>query len=438
MIRPASRAVSLLALGCLAVSGCGIATPTSPGPEAVASASPAAAPGEGTALGVATDQPCTRLPASVLQLPRVPLHHEDLERMVPERGEITGLETFAEDYLTWGYLDNAEITWTVPAPPTTCEDSARFGRLEGYITAWAPRNDPARNVLFAAHLFDTEEGATAWATSFHEGLAAAAGAPGADFTYRLLEPWGSGLGIELTEHSGGDGTRTWAVLQSGPVIGWVIDRHPVGGEGSIDVLDAAGRMAARIDAVRTEAAGRERLGLDVAQLLAAPLPLAEYGETGTGMAWDGFFGGCQDTVERGLIAGDDAAAAARRLGRVTGCVAMYAPEDPGGDVVRVFSSATVYRNADGARASIDEMVTEYEGRGGRQFPVDGVGDRAAGLVTPIAEGEGTPYTDTRAAFSIGELAGSVVIGRAEAAPEDEVRALAARLEERLGALLGAE
>jgi hypothetical protein len=361
--------------------------------------------------------------------------------MVPAREEVKGLETFDENLFTWGYVDNAEVGSIAPNPPTTCDDAARFGRLEGYVNTWSPPDNETRAVMFAVHLFATEDGAASWAAAFHDGLADAAGAPGSGFTFRQLEPWSSGLGIDLAEHSGTDGTRTWAVLRSGPVIAWVIDLHPTGDEASIDVVEAAGRMGARIDGVRTEAAGRARAGLDVAQLLAAPLPLAEYGADGAGLSWDWFFGGCQDTVERGLIGGEEAAALARRLGRVTGCVAMYAPGDPanpGGGVVRAFSSVTVYGNAEGARQSLDELVKDYEGRGGRQFTVDGLGDRAVGLVTPFSEGEGPAFTDTRIAFTMDEVAAAVVIQRREAVPEDEIRTLAARLEERLQVLRNTE
>jgi hypothetical protein len=211
----------------------------------------------------------------------------------------------------------------------------------------------------------------------------------------------------------------------------VVDLHPED-TATIDVPLAAGRMAGRVETVIGETAARDRSGVDVAQLLSAPLPLAEYGTRGNGLAWDSFFGGCQDAIERGLIAGPQAEEDARRLGRITGCTAMYGD---GAQVVRVFSSVNVYRDARGASESLAASLADLVARGGVRFTVAGVGDEAIGLITP--PGGDAAHTDTRVVMRLGELAASVVFQERDGDAAEDILALARRLEDRIRALQAA-
>lgn len=367
-------------------------------------------------------------------LPSVTLHHEDLERMVPARAEVKGLERFTDDYSTWGYIDNPEVSWTAPNPPTTCADIERFGRLEGYASTYSIQDGQPRSVLFAVHLFRDADGAKGWAQSFLDALAAGARAPGSGYTFELVQPWSRKLGIAIAEHTGPDGIRTWAMFQQGPVIGWIIDLHPKGTSDAINVAGEAARMAVRVDQVRDEAAARAAEGLDVAHLLAAPLPLAAYGERGTGLTWDPWWGACQDNVERGLIAGDAAAAQAKALGRVTGCTGMYSSEAGAGTVVRVFSAVTRYRDAAGASSAVDALIADYKGKGGHTFTVPTYGDRAVGMVTTFSEDRA--FTDSRVMFQTGPFTATVAIAQTPGPAEADAIALAAQLEDRLAGLLG--
>jgi hypothetical protein len=376
----------------------------------------------------------------------VPLHHEDLEAMVLPKPEIDGTEALQDDAFTWGYIDNPEVSSTVPNPPTTCDDIARLGRLDGYANTWSSYSasgDLDRSVLQAVHLFWDGQGAQDWMDAFYDGLAAGAAgpsavSPGTGYTFSSLPPSKAARGVTIVEQAGANGTRTWAMFRRGPIVGWVVDLHPTGEATTVDIAATAARMADRVETVQAEAAKRPRHGLDVAQLLSAPLPLSEYGERGAGLGWDAFWGGCQDTVERGLIAGDEAAELARRLGRVTGCWAMYGATGSSGPIVRLFSNATVFRDAKGASDSLDALVADYTGRGGREFAVEGLGDEAVGLVTPFTEGDGgTSFTDTRVAMRLGEITAVVAVAqRDDADITNDVTALAHRLEARLIALLG--
>lgn len=381
------------------------------------------------AEALANDAPCTRTVSLDVRLAPVSFHHEDLERMVLDRGEIAGLEGLEQDLFRQGYHDNAELTSVEVNPPSTCDDLKRFGRIEGYGSGYTDM--AGHSVLFAVHLFWDDAGAQGWMDAFIAGLQASVGMPDGPRSVQILPPSPTAPDTTLIEHVGPDGTRTWALFRRGPIVGWVVDLHPED-TATIDVPLAAGRMAERVQAVIAETAARDRSGLDVAQLLSAPLPLAEYGARGNELVWDSFFGGCQDAVERGLIAGPQAEADARRLGRITGCTAMY---EGGADVVRVFSSVNVYRDARGASESLAASLAELIARGGVRFTVDEVGDEAIGLVTP--PGGDVTHTDTRVVMRLGELAAWVVVQEREGDATGDVLALARRLEDRIRALLAA-
>jgi hypothetical protein len=383
------------------------------------------------AEALANDEPCTRTVPMDARLAPVPFHHEDLERMVLDRGEIAGLEGLELDLFRQGYHDNAELTFLEVNPPSTCDDLIRFGRIEGYGSGYT--DFAGHGVLFAVHLFWDDAGAQGWMDAFIAGLEASVGTPAGPQSFRILPRSSTAPDTTLVEHVGGDGTRTWALFRRGPIVGWVVDLHPED-TATIDVPLAAGRMAGRVETVIAEAAARDRSGLDVAQLLSAPLPLAEYGPRGNGLAWDSFFGGCQDAIERGQIAGPQAEADARRLGRITGCTAMYAGAHAA-PVVRVFSSVNVYRDAAGASESLTASLAELVTRGGVRFTVAGVGDEAIGLVTP--PGEDAAHTDTRVVMRLGELTASVVFQEKDGDATGDILALARRLEDRIRALQAA-
>jgi hypothetical protein len=344
------------------------------------------------------------VPPNSLDLAPVPLHHEDLERMVLSRADVGGLRGFEADPFRQGYHDNAELTSLEVAPPATCQDIERFGRIEGYGNAHVAADGSGRSLLFAVHLFWTPEGAVSWSDAFVRGLAAGAGGGGS--TFREL-PGGAGVAESvLIEHDGPVGTRTWASFVRGSIVAWIVDLHP-GPTTTIDVPAAAAQMADRIDTVIEVAGDRPRHALDVAQLLSAPLPKIAYGDVAAAFDWDFFFGGCQDTAERGFIAGEQAAADAKRFGRLTGCTAMYAPaEATDADVVRVFSSIHVYREARGASAALAAAVSELEARGGLRSPVVGLADEAVVVATPAG---GEAPADTRVLFRLDDLVAIVAI-----------------------------
>jgi hypothetical protein len=415
------------------------AGPASPGPTA----SPVAGPN--SVSGVATDQPCTRpLTVGSLLEPIVPIavHHEDLERMVLSEADVAGLDGLDQDVVLQGYHDNAELPSVEVSPDTTCADIERLGRIEGYGNAYtSPAGD--RSVLFSVHLFWTPEEAHTWVDSFVAGLKKAADGSGGTITFREIPDGLSIPDAKLYEYRGPDGTRTWAIFERTPastgsfssVVGWVVDLHP-DGEGTIDVPAAAAAMAARVEAVGGEVAARPRRGLDAMQLVAAPLPMVEYGDLAAGFEWNSFLGGCQDTAERGFVVGPKAVADAQRFGRLTGCTAMYTPPSPGGDVVRVFSFVHVYRDATGASGALAENVADQQSAGGVGFVVPLIGEESLGIASP---GAGlTIPADTRVVFRVGELLAVVAIqGPAATGREAYVIDLAQRLEERIRALISA-
>jgi hypothetical protein len=380
---------------------------------------------------LANDEPCTRTmsPASLALTPN-PFHHEDLERMVLSSSDVGGLDGFEPDIVRQGYHDNAELMSIEVNPSTTCQDIQQLGRIEGYGNAYTSYAD-GRAVLFAVHLFWTPEEAAAWIEAFNGGLASEAAASSGAFSFEVV-PSGPDLpDAMLVQHSGADGIRTWAILQRGPIVGWIVDLHR--DQATIDVPAAVAMMAERIETVAGQVAGRARGGLDVAQLLSAPLPKTDYGTLATDFIWDPFFGGCQDTAERGFIAGGKAAADAARFDRLTGCTAMYAPLDAGtADVVRVFSSIHVHGDSTGASEALAANVEDQEARGGVRFTVDALGEEAIGISTPAS---GEFPADTRVVMRIGNLMTIVAIqGDAAVGQEDYVQDLATRLEERVNSL----
>ncbi len=357
--------------------------------------------------------------------------------MVLDAAEIDGLDGLEADIYRQGYHDNAELTSLEVTPPSTCADLKRFGRIEGYGTGYTNYANPPYFVLSAVHLFWDDAGAQGWMDAFIAGFRASVGTPAGPWSFRNLPSSFTAQDSTLVEHVGGDGTRTWAIFRRGPIVGWVIDLHPADTT-TIDVALVAARMAERIESVIAQVAERDRSGLDAAQLLSAPLPLAEYGARGNGLAWNYFFGGCQDAIERGLISGPRAEADARRLGRLTGCTAMYEPaEEPAGaGVVRVFSGVGVYRDSEGASESLVASLADLEAWGGQRFAVAGVGDEAIGLVTPPS-GDLT-YTATRIVMRLGELVASVGIDERDGADATgDIVALARRLEDRITSLQAA-
>jgi hypothetical protein len=221
------------------------------------------------------------------------------------------------------------------------------------------------------------------------------------------------------------------MFQRGPVVGWVVDLHP-GADATIDVRAAADLMAARVESVIEKAESRPRAGFDAAQLLSVPLPREAYGARGDGLVWDWWFAGCTDAVEVAAISGEEVGAEARRLGRITGCTAMY---DRDGDLPRLFSGVAVYGNAGDASEALAGGLTELEARGGHRFEVPNLGDEAVGLATPPS-GE-ISFTDTRVVMRFGAFDARIVIqeqGGVDATAD--VVDLARQLETRITAVLG--
>lgn len=400
--------------------------------------SPTPIPVDPAAPAMANDEPCSRtLPDGSLAVAATSFHLDDLEHMVLNRDDVGGLDGFEVDIGGQGYHDNVELGTIQVHPPTTCDDSRRFGRIDGYGNVYTDVTS-GRQVMFAVHLFWREADAAAWNAAFVDGMAAGAATEGYTWATSPLDGVDGGV---LAEHRGPDGTRTWAIFRRGSIVGWVVDLHRLPAT-DVDVVAAAGRMADRIDAVAAEAARRGAGGLDAAGLLSAPLPLAAYGGLGEGLAWDWFFGGCQDNLERGYVAGDKAAADAITFGRLTGCFAMYAPppDAPVGDVVRVYSVVTVYGDAAGAAAALEANLTELAARGGTRFDVGSIGDEAIGITTPPggAYGDASAPADTRVSMRVGTVVLTVCVqGPAGVGRESFIVDLATQLEARVTALLAA-
>lgn len=440
----AAAAVIVVVIGGLVLIGPSVGpqpSPTvspSPSPAATGSPGPTFDPSfDPSAPGVANDAPCSRtLPAGSLAPAPMPFHHEDLERMVLTREDVGGLAGFEPDVSAQGFHDNVEVTSLGPNPSTTCDDIRRLGRLEGYGNVFTNFND-GRQVQFDVHVFWKDEDAASWIETFTAGLAAEVAATGGEVRFEQAP-----LDVELADatlwiHTGGDGIRTWVFLQRGPIVGWIVDLHPDEAT-TIDVPAAAVLMADRIESVEAELAALAPRPLNVAQLLSAPLPKAAYGDIAAQLQWDWFLGGCQDTAERGFIAGDEAREDAIRFGRISGCTAMYSLPGTSGDVVRVFSSVNVHADADNASGALEANVASMEAVGGVRFAAAGVGDEAIGIATPAQPGESGGPADTRVVLRIGSLMAFVSI-QGPAAPDSQsyILDLGRQLDARIRAVLAA-
>jgi len=384
--------------------------------------------------GIAPDEPCTYQLASGEALPRTKLHLEDLEAMVLTEEDLRDLQGFKVDPFRHGFQGNAELPTIDVHPESTCADEAKFGRITGFGESLELPGGAERRVSTSVHLFATDDGAAAWSDAFDEGFLAVLGAEGRDRYGTAPLPGGRRDDLIAT-HGGPDGIRTWAMLVRGPIVGWVIDLNQDEAP-TIDVAGAAALLADRIEGVEAEAVAEPRSGLDAAALVAAPLPLAEYGPRYAGLEWDPFFGGCADAVERGLVAGEDAEKDARRFHRISGCTALYAPpaSDPVGPIERAFSSVQVFASDDDASGFAAKVAADMERLGGRLGgPLD-LGDEAFEVITP--RGGDRDYVDARAIVRLGSHVLTVALQDREPANQpDEIATLAEKLTTRVQRLL---
>ena len=393
--------------------------------------------------GLASDEPCTRTVAPGRRPTTVSLRGDDLERMVPTREELgEPVVGFERDGVTNGYHDNAELQMIeVNDPAHSCDDLAEFGRVSGYGTGLTSPPEERRRVVVSVHLFIDEPGAAGWVDVFIDRFRSQVG-PGRVDEFQATPSDALGPGGFILRHVGPEGTRDWALLRRGPVVGSVVDVHHAAG-GTIDVTAAAKALGDRIDAVRAEVGQRttEAGGdLDLAAVKSALVPRAELGERFSELAWDSFFGGCADAFEREAVADADELDDVRRFRRVTGCTAMYAPSeqamtkgDPG-SVERVFTTLHVFADPDGASGYLGDTATELEG--GRAFDIEAIGDETAAASAPGREG-GAPHT--RVLFRVGRHVGIAALQ--EQTDDDrrsEVERIARRFHERLTHLLAGE
>lgn len=383
-----------------------------------------------TAAALGTDQPCTRaLRAGSAPVP-VPFRAEDLPRMVPAQEDLgPALAGFESDLIRHGYHHNAELSTIEVHPPDLCEDLERFGRMIGFGNGYETYEARPRRVLTAVHLFWDEEGAAGWAEAFVDATRWEVGTPEGPSRFQVELLPELGPAAWMVQHDGPEGTRTWAILQHGPVVGWVVDLHP-GSAPTVDVLDAARVMGTRIEQVTTEATGRSRDGLDIAQLMSVPLPLAELGEPYAGLAWNDFWGGCTDLDEWAMIVDDTAVERARKFG-VTGlCTGMYGPDGGSeGRHLQIWTRISVLPDS----ASADAFLTSQVG--GQSFEVSELSvDEAYGWVLPPGQ-EGDPW-GTRVKLRRDRYV--LEVGLNEDTGRDaraELVTIAARLDARLTALL---
>ena len=417
--------------------------PSSPGTPSATPGVPVESPATTTRAsfdpavpGIANDAPCTRTwPTDELSIAPQPFHHEDLEQMVLAAEDVGGLAGFEQDVFRQGYHDNAELPAIEIGPDTTCQDTVRFGRIEGYGNAYASTAGTG-GVLFAVHLFWTAEEGAAWVDAFTTGLEAAAAATDGAVTFEEVPGELEVAGATLYRRVDSDGTRTWAFIERGPIVGWVVDAHAA--EPTIDVAAATELMATRIESVSTAVAGREPSGLDAARLLSATLPRSAYGELAAGLEWDSFFGGCQDAAERSFIVGPEAVEDAQRFGRATGCTGMFSSAG-GVEVVRVFSIVEVYRDGAGASGALAANVAGVEARGGSRFDAQGIGDEAIGVTAPGSAGEEGSPPETRVVARVGSLLLVVSVQGTRAAGQEALLLdLARQLDERVSELAAAD
>jgi hypothetical protein len=418
---PIMRAgLACIALACLALVSC---SEPSHSPSAAAVAP----------VGVASDEPCSRsLPLDAMP-PSIGYHVEDLERMVLSRADLGGLPGFEIDPISYGYQGNGELETVEVHPEGMCDAMARLGRVTGFSGSFAAV-EATGHVSTTAHLFWDEPAARGWLEWFVAGMQSSVGA-GNDRRLEVRPLPGGRPGDVLMTHRGADGTRTWAMFVRASILGWVVDLAPPQ-RPTIDVPVAAAAMAKRIEAVEADVAARRPSGLDAAALLSAPLPLVAYGEPYAGLAWDSFFGGCADAVERGLVAGPAVADDARRFGRLSGCTALYGP-GPGADdgpIERVFSSVSVMATDGGASGAVAKGAADMEELGGRPVGIPVIGDEAVAIVTPPGADRG--YTDSRALVRLGSHVLVVAIQDREQGDHlQEVASLAASLVGRVQGLL---
>lgn len=386
--------------------GAEVTTTTS---RSTTSTAPAAAERE---QALATDEPCTRTTDGVPAL--VPLTVEGLAGMVLGREEVGGLVGWESDPTRHGYWGNEELQSMEVNPPSTCEDLERFGRILGFANAWTNAEDPRKQVTVSVHAFWDEAGAEQWVESYNAAMVP-----------KRTAVEGLGAGAVHAVHEGPDGTREWVMLRRGSVVGWVTTL-----DHDLDHVAVARRLAERIEEPVPVGGA-----IDAAGLLSAPLPRISYGERGEGLRWDFFFGGCADTEERASIVGEEDAGRSADFGRITGCTAMYSPpEGTDTSVVRVFSAVQVYRDAEGAAADLGDGADRYVGRGGTRFDPGTPGDDAYGMV--LSTGGDTRSTQTRVAFRIGRLTGTVAVDdQDDADATGEVRALAVELAARIERML---
>ena len=361
---------------------------------------------------LASDEPCTRTTDGVPAL--LPLTVEDLPAMTLSREEVGGLVGWESDMGRHGYWGNDELQSMEVNPPSTCEDLERHGRILGFANAWTKWEDTPQQVTVSVHAFWDADGARRWFGSYNTEMA-------------TLRQTVDGLGDEaiLAVHEGPDGTRDWVMFRQGPLLGWVTTLNH-----DLDHEAVARRLATKMAEVTTTGGA-----IDAAGLLSAPLPLEAYGERGDGLRWDSFFGGCADTEERASIVGEEEAARSAGFGRISGCTAMYSPpEGTDTSVVRVFSAVQVYRDAEGAAADLRDAAERRVRDGGTRFDPGTTGDDAYGMV--LSTGGDTRSTQTRIAFRVGRLTGTVAVDdQDDADATAEVRALAVELAARIERML---
>lgn len=408
------------------------AEPSSANNEEPATVEPSA-PEAPAPPGVASSEPCTRTVASGRPVPPAGFRAEDLIAMVPGPVDL-GIDTdeLTVDVVRHGYHGNAELEVIEVHAPTLCDDLERFGRITGFGRGFMSLEERPRRVVVSVHLFWDDQGAAMWTDAFVQGLQIGAGGPAGPTRVDVRPAEELGAGGLLLEHEGPEGVRTWAILQRGPIVGWVVDVHP-GPATTVDVPATAQQLAARIEQVVADVGRRPDGGLDVTALLSAPLLQSELDERYADSEWDAFWGGCTDNEELGFIAEEASAALAERSGRLVGCTAMYRHEE------MPWSGVSAFPDDASAAQYLRELPEALEGEA-QTFEVTGLvhvdETSAVQLRQPGSSGE-TGAWHTRVAFRRGPYVGTVAVMRvgAEAEQRASVATMAVRLSQRLDHLL---
>jgi hypothetical protein len=418
-----------------------------------------------------------------LPLQKAVLSVEDLAAMTLPQEELgpssAGL-TF--DWFFGGFEDNEERARDKSSDPDgERKDLTETGRLAGYLNMYVPDRGPApdpipepesgalalrpppptgvQRVFTLAHLFGDAAGASSYLHDSTEEARQEVGKAGSDGspqpTSAREEFPVEGLGDEAmgsVTRGSSEGMATRIAFRRGRVLGVAQLVRNDEGDDRAEVVKIAERFHERIEAVL---AGRLRgyqgdaesvVGVD--QLIAMPLPKERLPRRYAPFGDDVTAGRFQDNEERlrtTSLDADDDRADDERFGRVVGYSGAYSSDFAAAPTRTTgFARTGVEIFGDAARASqwLADQVQDEQRLAGQtrngvsirtvtEFPVQDVGEEAAGLIRRTSTGDVVMVV-----FRRGRLVGSVVLGPPGGDERmSEAIALAGALDDRMRAIL---